>query len=358
MDVSNAQTDEARQRIAPVVADEPPPDPRPYKLYEYSDIVDPIWLTISSGVLRHRVQEELLVREPPQPFMGEVDPIPAPTAPLVEVFQLPGGGERRVIDLRVHKEQRLAKEAAEAAAKDPNERERRFREHRAAETAARHAAKPQNQNTSDVGEQAPQFDPATIEDREYDIDEVFGPNARIPLRFVDWKGRRARPVLTSDEYVVSVLGGQSCNKAFPEDVHAKASPSITGGLGLAHEGEPRRPPPGKSAVLDALLFTSLFANPAIQRVAGYASCILHAFATNVYWLYHNALQSYEGYYGASSRPLYHNDERAWGWTAFTSLGTYNPDYGGHMILWDLRLLICFPPGTTILIPRPWSGIPL
>jgi hypothetical protein len=86
-------------------------------------------------------------------------------------------------------------------------------------------------------------------------------------------------------------------------------------------------------------------------------------------LYHNALQSYEGYYGASSRPLYHSifsaatiqfgskalkpldDERAWGWTAFTSLGTYNPDYGGHMILWDLRLLIRFPPGTTILIPR-------
>lgn len=41
---------------------------------------------------------------------------------------------------------------------------------------------------------------------------------------------------------------------------------------------------------------------------------------------------------------------AWGWCAITALGYFNPDLGGHLILWDLGLVICFPPGSTILIP--------
>jgi hypothetical protein len=41
---------------------------------------------------------------------------------------------------------------------------------------------------------------------------------------------------------------------------------------------------------------------------------------------------------------------AWGWCAVTALGKFDPDKGGHLILWDLRLVIRFPPGSTILIP--------
>ncbi|KAJ7351494.1 hypothetical protein DFH08DRAFT_694754 [Mycena albidolilacea] len=41
---------------------------------------------------------------------------------------------------------------------------------------------------------------------------------------------------------------------------------------------------------------------------------------------------------------------AWGWCAITALGDFDPDRGGHLILWDLRLVIRFPPGSTILIP--------
>jgi hypothetical protein len=41
---------------------------------------------------------------------------------------------------------------------------------------------------------------------------------------------------------------------------------------------------------------------------------------------------------------------AWGWCAITALGDFDPDLGGHLILWDLRLVIRFPPGSTILIP--------
>ncbi|KAJ7048373.1 hypothetical protein C8F01DRAFT_1005127, partial [Mycena amicta] len=41
---------------------------------------------------------------------------------------------------------------------------------------------------------------------------------------------------------------------------------------------------------------------------------------------------------------------AWGWCAITALGNFDPDFGGHLILHDLRLVIRFPPGSTILIP--------
>ncbi|KAJ7186595.1 hypothetical protein C8R46DRAFT_1157887 [Mycena filopes] len=41
---------------------------------------------------------------------------------------------------------------------------------------------------------------------------------------------------------------------------------------------------------------------------------------------------------------------AWGWCCITALGNFNPDLGGHLILWDLNLVIRFPPGSTIMIP--------
>ncbi|KAF8177123.1 hypothetical protein K438DRAFT_2022378 [Mycena galopus ATCC 62051] len=41
---------------------------------------------------------------------------------------------------------------------------------------------------------------------------------------------------------------------------------------------------------------------------------------------------------------------AWGWCTITALGDFNPDRGGHLVLWDLKLVIRFPPGSTILIP--------
>ncbi|KDR65537.1 hypothetical protein GALMADRAFT_81757 [Galerina marginata CBS 339.88] len=41
---------------------------------------------------------------------------------------------------------------------------------------------------------------------------------------------------------------------------------------------------------------------------------------------------------------------AFGWCAITALGSYDYRKGGHLVLWDLKLVIEFPPGSTILIP--------
>lgn len=41
---------------------------------------------------------------------------------------------------------------------------------------------------------------------------------------------------------------------------------------------------------------------------------------------------------------------AFGLCAITAFGDYDPVAGGHLILWDLKKVIEFPPGSTILIP--------
>ncbi|KJA18009.1 hypothetical protein HYPSUDRAFT_145652, partial [Hypholoma sublateritium FD-334 SS-4] len=40
----------------------------------------------------------------------------------------------------------------------------------------------------------------------------------------------------------------------------------------------------------------------------------------------------------------------YGWCAVTALGDFDPTEGGHLVLWDLGLVIEFPPGSTILLP--------
>lgn len=57
-------------------------------------------------------------------------------------------------------------------------------------------------------------------------------------------------------------------------------------------------------------------------------------------------------FGPRVRPFMHRDplNLPFGWCAVTALGDFDPTKGGHLILWDLKLAIEFPPGSTILIP--------
>jgi hypothetical protein len=48
----------------------------------------------------------------------------------------------------------------------------------------------------------------------------------------------------------------------------------------------------------------------------------------------------------------HRDQRnlSYGWCAVTSFGEYDWRRGGHLILWDLNVVIEMPPGCTVLLP--------
>jgi hypothetical protein len=38
------------------------------------------------------------------------------------------------------------------------------------------------------------------------------------------------------------------------------------------------------------------------------------------------------------------------WCSITSLGPFEPKQSGHLILWDLGIIVEFPPGSTIFVP--------
>lgn len=56
--------------------------------------------------------------------------------------------------------------------------------------------------------------------------------------------------------------------------------------------------------------------------------------------------------GPSVRTFKHRDPLncPFGMCAIQALGDFDPTQGGHLVLWDLRLYIQFPPGSLILIP--------
>jgi hypothetical protein len=57
-------------------------------------------------------------------------------------------------------------------------------------------------------------------------------------------------------------------------------------------------------------------------------------------------------FGPSVRSFKHRDSLnlPFGWCAITALGDFDAKNGGHLILWELKLAVEFPPGSTILIP--------
>jgi hypothetical protein len=56
--------------------------------------------------------------------------------------------------------------------------------------------------------------------------------------------------------------------------------------------------------------------------------------------------------GPCTATLRHLDFKnlAFGWCAVTALDDFDYTQSGHLVLWDLNLVIEFPPGSTILIP--------
>ncbi|KAK7008541.1 hypothetical protein R3P38DRAFT_3324663 [Favolaschia claudopus] len=118
---------------------------------------------------------------------------------------------------------------------------------------------------------------------------------------------------------------------------------------------------------------SLFALKPFQRIAGWTNMIFAAFAKDLFDFYDTTLNDICAHdaelrrnlprklsvfstttfnFGPVTVTLPHIDFRnlAWGWCAITALGDFDPDRGGHLVLWDLKLIIRFPPGATILIP--------
>ncbi|KAK7016198.1 hypothetical protein VNI00_018963 [Paramarasmius palmivorus] len=204
---------------------------------------------------------------------------------------------------------------------------------------------------------APQNDPSWAE------------NVQAANQMIERLGLVARftpPRLTKSQQQLMALGLAGPTTAHPRrGVHNSLAygPSIGNGqkqpqmMRISRQNQP---------VLDEIRNSRVF-----QRMARFMSCGLLGWAPSLFMYYarsiapllakHSDLHlpfekciftAFTVNFGPRTVCYPHRDVKnlAFGWCGITALGDYDWTRGGHFVIWDLKLVVEFPPGTTILIP--------
>ncbi|KAF9024873.1 hypothetical protein BDP27DRAFT_1248575, partial [Rhodocollybia butyracea] len=116
---------------------------------------------------------------------------------------------------------------------------------------------------------------------------------------------------------------------------------------------------------------NLLQHPAMHRLVGFTNSMFNLFMHKTYVEYKNTLSEHLVQYphlrSTSPKTVFAATTINFGthvitpphldagnlvhsWCSDTALGEYDPDKGGHLILWPFKLAIHFPPGFTILFP--------
>ncbi|KIK52455.1 hypothetical protein GYMLUDRAFT_49859, partial [Collybiopsis luxurians FD-317 M1] len=140
-------------------------------------------------------------------------------------------------------------------------------------------------------------------------------------------------------------------------------------IGYSHGGGQKEPSNTKHSKRNQAIFETLLANKAIQRVSGLANSGFKRFCPAMYEAYREndeALRAWkpslrknfpDSVFAATTFNLGpqtvtpdHVDHGNYpGGCAITSAGSFDDTKGGELVVWDLNLVIRFPPGSTIII---------
>ncbi|KAJ7158161.1 hypothetical protein C8R46DRAFT_1165336 [Mycena filopes] len=166
-----------------------------------------------------------------------------------------------------------------------------------------------------------------------------------------------RPIVDHNGRIIAVLAGQPNTASYREatalafaairaagnDTHFPADmkkhrrgPFAAINIGLSY-GKGQTKPGWLNNKEYTGLAESLLANAGIQRMAGFGDAVFALWAPRLYKYY----QTHD-----------HRDvlNLAFGLCIVRALGDYDATLGGHLALWDLKLLIEFPHGAAILLP--------
>ncbi|KAJ7671329.1 hypothetical protein DFH06DRAFT_980706, partial [Mycena polygramma] len=161
--------------------------------------------------------------------------------------------------------------------------------------------------------------------------------------------------------------------SIPASRQPRRGPYHSKTVGISMGGGQEEPMPFFHSALNTLVLAQLLATKPFQRIAGFVNGMFKSYAPVLHEHYRSTLaaihthlpglpRNYDEFvsvfaaatfnFGPRTVTLPHLDfaNLAWGWCAITALGHFDPDKGGHLILWDLRIVIRFPPGSTIFIP--------
>ncbi|KAJ7694249.1 hypothetical protein B0H17DRAFT_1199496 [Mycena rosella] len=320
-----------------------------------------------------RLRRELALRDPAQHFAREPEPLAPTGGPLL-------APENKARD---REDRKIAQD-----------RETRFNAMRAVALAQRQErlSRSPSPRAAIVLSESGVLDASLIENRDYELTEVVGPEAQFHLRLVPWGGGCLRPVVAADSSLVLVLGGCShqgdwlkevaqpatlqCDVALQSlrqssaEVETGSPPTLAGGVGESFN-EPALARPEHGVVLNALVFFQLFYSLAMRRLIGYGNCSCGSVsfsaleAEKKVFLEHKPRALYPSESSVFSAATFkfggpHRCKtlgsgipdrfQAGKWSVLTALGKYASLHGGHVIFWDLGLVVCFPSSSSILIP--------
>ncbi|KAJ6543752.1 hypothetical protein DFH09DRAFT_1321937 [Mycena vulgaris] len=213
----------------------------------------------------------------------------------------------------------------------------------------------------------------------------------LGFRVIQWDGIEARPIVDSQGRIIAVLAGRPRDPAYAQAVsrafqamclactgtafpasmarHRRGLyPTLIAGLSYSKgQRVPSRLDGGEYAVI----LSALLGNLDVRRMAIFASAAFGLWAPKVYQYYkdhddalHKKL-SHLGRnfdksvfscaafnFGPNACTFKHRDilNVPFGWCAVTAMGNFDPCAGGHLVLWDLKLVVEFPHAATILLP--------
>ncbi|KAF7350105.1 hypothetical protein MVEN_01312600 [Mycena venus] len=127
------------------------------------------------------------------------------------------------------------------------------------------------------------------------------------------------------------------------------------------------------SVLNTIILTGLLAQEPFQHIVGFTNSLFQTYVPDLHLYYYQMMEQLHTWnqnlrrnflptvsvfaaatfnFGMQTVTFPHLDfaNLAWGWCAIMALGDFDPDCGGHLILWDLKLILRFLPGCTLFIP--------
>ncbi|KAJ7723135.1 hypothetical protein B0H16DRAFT_1737346 [Mycena metata] len=211
------------------------------------------------------------------------------------------------------------------------------------------------------------------------------------FRVIRWDGIHARPILDCRGRIVAVLAGQPDKPSYRAAADAAFAAMRNAGNSTRFPAEMKKHRRGLFAAinvglsygkgqstpcwLDAkdyrALAEEMLANAGIQRMAGFADAAFAIWAPRLHAYYKQCDAKLRTLLPDLRRPFVgsvyfcaafnfgrnvwtfkHRDvlNLAFGWCAIQALGRYDATLGGHLVLWDLELVVEFPHGALILLP--------
>ncbi|KAF8951697.1 hypothetical protein BDZ97DRAFT_1931899 [Flammula alnicola] len=224
--------------------------------------------------------------------------------------------------------------------------------------------------------------------RDWSTDEL---KQKFSMNEVEWTGRDSRIIVSNNRVIGLLAGTPKCidwgkvnldassaihfarqQLAPPEHtIHRRgAFPAYQ--IGLSHGGGQASPRMRLNSPACTPILNELLQQPAFKRIVGFTNSAFETVAPRLYNYYQDTIDELVRWspdticrtfpksafasatinFGPRTVSFPHRDyaNLTWGWCAITALGSFNPDRGGHLVLWDLKYIIRFPPGSTILIP--------